>query len=83
MSLEQALEIVNRADSQPPYKDIHAKIVKYCDDMFHSIGYQTDVEKYRASNSQRSCILTFVNYPLNNRWWMADEFEKIRKMATE
>jgi hypothetical protein len=51
--------------------------------MFHSIGYQTDVEKYHASNSQRSCILQFVNYPLNNRWWLADEFEKVRKMPTE
>ncbi len=82
-AMEQALEIVNRADSQPQNQEIHDRIVKYCDDMFHSIGYQTDVDKYKASNSQRSCILTFVNYPLNNRWWLADEFEKISKMATE
>jgi len=82
-AMSQALELVNRADSKPVNEDIHAKIAKYCDDMFHSIGYQTDVEKYHASNPQRSCILQFVNYPLNNRWWLADEFEKIRKMPTE
>lgn len=82
-AMTQALELINQADSKPQNQDIHAKIVKYCDEMFHSIGYQTDVTKYHASNSQRSCILTFVNYPLNNRWWLADEFDKIRKMATE
>jgi hypothetical protein len=82
-AMNQALELVNLADSKPINQDIHSKIVKYCDDMFHSIGYQTDVEKYHASNSQRSCILQFVNYPLNNRWWLADEFEKVRKMPTE
>jgi len=82
-AMNQALELVNQADNEPQNQDIHAKIVKYCDDMFHSIGYQTDVKTYHASNSQRSCILQFVNYPLNNRWWLADEFDKIRKMATE
>ena len=82
-AMNQALEMVNQADTKPMNKDIHAKIVQYCDDLFNSICYQTDVEKYKASNSQRSCILTFVNYPLNNRWWLADEFEKIRKMPTE
>lgn len=82
-AMEQALEIVNRADLQPQNKDINDRIVKYCDDMFHSIGYQSDVDKYKAANSQRSCILTLVNCPLNNRWWLADEFEKIRKMAAE
>ena len=82
-AMNHALELVNQADSKPQNQDIHAKIVQYCDDLFHSIGYQSDVEKYHASNSQRSCILTFVNYPLNNRWWLADEFEKVKKMSSE
>jgi len=81
--MAQALELVNQADTKPINQDLHAKIVKYCDDLFHSIGYQTDVVKYHASNSQRSCILTFVNYPLNNRWWLADQFKKIGAMGNE
>jgi len=82
-AMAQALELVNQADTKPLNQDLHAKIVKYCDDLFHSIGYQSDVEKYHASNSQRSCILQFVNYPLNNRWWLADEFKKISAMGSE
>ncbi len=82
-AMTQALELVNQADTKPRNQDLHSKIVKLCDDLFHSIGYQSDVEKYHASNSQRSCILQFVNYPLNNRWWLTDEFKKISSMDNE
>jgi hypothetical protein len=82
-AMTQALELVNLADTKPLNQDLHSKIVKYCDDLFNSIGYQSDVEKYHASNSQRSCILQFVNYPLNNRWWLTDEFKKISAMDSE
>lgn len=82
-AMSQALELVNQADSNPQNQDLHTKILSYCDQLFNSIGYQSDVEKYHASNSQRSCILQFVNYPLNNRWWLADEFKKISAMDSE
>jgi len=82
-AMNQALEMVNRADTKPLNADMHQKIVTYCDDLFHLIGLQTDVEHYHAANSQRGCILQFVNYPLNNRWWLADEFKKIEKMENE
>ncbi|KAA3659172.1 MAG: hypothetical protein DWQ10_09425 [Calditrichaeota bacterium] len=82
-AMAQALAIVNKADSEPVAEDLYKKIVQYSDDLFRSIGLQTDVEKYQASGSQRGCILQFVNYPLNNRWWLADEFEKINAVASE
>ncbi len=82
-SMDNALQIVNKADTAPVAQDLYKKIVGYCDDLFHSIGLQTDVPKYKASNSQRGCILQFVNYPFNNRWWLKDEFKKIKAMANE
>jgi len=82
-AMNQALDMVNRAETKPLNIDMHQKIVRYCDDLFHLIGLQTDVEHYHAANSQRGCILQFVNYPLNNRWWLADEFKKIEKMENE
>ena len=44
---------------------------------------QTSVKKYNASGAERGAILDFLDYPLNNRWWLADEFEKIRQMKSE
>jgi hypothetical protein len=81
-AMDQALEMVNRADTKPVSQDLYARIVGYCDDLFHTIGLQTDVQKYHAANSQRGCLLQFVNYPLNNRWWLADEFKKIRDLGS-
>ena len=60
--------------------ELRQKIISFCDALFSSIGLQTSVEKYRASGAERGAILDFIDYPLNNRWWLADEFDKIKKM---
>jgi len=82
-AMTEALDIINKADSEPVAQDRYEKIVSYCDELFHSCGLQTSVPKYQASGAERGCILQFTNYPLNNRWWLTDEFEKIRKMERE
>lgn len=82
-AMELALNKVNEADTKPVAEDLLEKIFAYGDALFESIGLQTDVEKYQASNSQRGCIVQFVNYPLNNRWWLEDEFKKVDEMTTE
>jgi hypothetical protein len=82
-SMETALNIVNEADKSPISPDVRQKVVDYCEAMFKSIGMQTSVPKYQASGAERGAILDFIDYPLNNRWWLADEFEKIKKMSYE
>jgi hypothetical protein len=82
-AMEAALAIVNRADSHPVAPELRQKVVDYCEALFQSIGLQTSVEKYHASGPERGAILDFIDYPLNNRWWLADEFEKIRMMSSE
>lgn len=82
-AMNQALALVNQADTQPIAQESRKKIEDYAQALFESIGLQTSVEKYKASNSQRGCILDFVDYPLNNRWWLADQFDSIRKMDSE
>jgi hypothetical protein len=82
-SMELALNIVNEADKSPISPDVRQKVVDYCEAMFKSIGMQTSVPKYQASGAERGAILDFLDYPLNNRWWLADEFEKIKKMTSE
>jgi hypothetical protein len=82
-AMEGALALVNKADKELVSPELRQKIVDYCDALFKSIGLQTSVKKYNASGAERGAILDFIDYPLNNRWWLADEFDKIRKMPTE
>ena len=82
-AMQQALAKVNQADTNPISPELVKRIEDYCEALFHSIGLQTSVEKYNAQYAQRGCILDYMNYPLNNRWWLYDEFEKIKQMPSE
>lgn len=82
-AMSEALALVNKADSEPVAPDLKAKIVSLCADLFASIGLQTSVPKYKAKGYERGCLLDFVDYPLNNRWWLADEFDKARTLKTK
>lgn len=78
-----ALKKVNEADSENIAPVLRGKIEDYCEALFRSIGLQTSVEKYQASGAERGAVLDFVDYPLNNRWWLSDRFDKIKTMETE
>lgn len=82
-AISEADAILNRAVAQPESPEIRARISELCDRLFHSIGLQTSVEKYFASGEERGAILDFVDYPLNNRWWLEDEFKKVRALPSE
>ena len=83
IAMKEALEIVNKADLQRISPELRQKVADYCEALYQSVGMQTSVKKYKASGSERGAILDFLDYPLNNRWWLADEFEKIGKMQSE
>lgn len=82
-AMKQALELVNIADTERKNIDIRDIIDGYCEKLFNSIGLQTSFYKYHAANTQRGCIYDFKDYPLNNRWWLEDEFKKIKEMGSE
>jgi hypothetical protein len=82
-AINQALAALARAETAPVRPDLAARIVQLCDDLYHSIGLQSSVPKYHACGSERGAVLDFLNYPLNNRWWLEDELAKVRTMPTE
>lgn len=82
-AMAAAAEVLNRAITKPVSPELRARIVELCEKLFHSIGLQTSVEKYYASGAERGAILDFVDYPLNNRWWLEDEFKRIRAFGSE
>jgi hypothetical protein len=79
-SMDAALATVNKGDQEPIARDIYKHIVELSDALYTSIGFQTSTEKHKPRSPERGVVMDFVDYPLNNRWWLADEFEKIKKM---
>lgn len=78
--IDDALAMVNNADKVPVSPDLRKRIEELCADLFVSTGLQTSVTKYQAKGYERGCVLDFVDYPLNNRWWLADEFTQIKTL---
>jgi hypothetical protein len=83
---EKAMNKAQEELQQPPTEpvaNLRQHVVELCDALFKSIGLQTSVKKYQASGGERGAILDYVDYPLNNRWWLEDEFAKVRALSSE
>ena len=83
VAMENALSILEQADAKPIRVEWRAQIVQLCDDLFHSIGLQTSVAKYQASGAERGAVLDYLDFPLNDRWWLEDEIAKARALPGE
>lgn len=82
-AMARALEILRRAETQPAAPELRGRIVRLYDDLYRSIGLQSSVEQYFASGAERGASLDFIDIPLNNRWWLEDEFAKVAAMSSE
>lgn len=81
--MNRALAVVYKAETEPQHIELKMKIEAYCETLYQQIGMQTSVKKYNANSPERGCVLDFIDYPLNNRWWLEDEFNKIRQLQTD
>ena len=79
-SMLRAEKVLDRASKNPCQPQWRARVEELADALFRSIGYQTSVGRYGGSGAERGCVLDFLDRPLNNRWWLGNEFSKLRKI---
>ena len=82
-SMDSALAHIQLADKEFVAQDLKQKAIQYIDDLYKSVGLQTSVKLYNAAGAERGCVRDFIDYPLNNRWWLEDEFKKIKELKSE
>ena len=82
-AMAAATAVLRRAETEPVRPDLRKRIDELCEALFRSIALQTSMSKYKASGAERGCILDFVDYPLNSRWWLEDEFKAIGALPSE
>jgi hypothetical protein len=82
-AMDAALEILKSPDGGSPKPEWRQRVVDLCDALYGSIGFQSSVEKYYAIGAERGAVLDFIDYPLNNRWWLEDELAKTRALPSE
>jgi hypothetical protein len=82
-SIVDATAVLYRGIDLSPAPDLRDRIIDLCAKLFKSIGLQSSVEQYYASDAQRGAVLDFIATPLNNRWWLEDQFKEVRALTTE
>ncbi|MEA3477336.1 MAG: hypothetical protein U9R60_04090, partial [Bacteroidota bacterium] len=82
-AMQEALICLQKADKEFVAQDLKQEVVQYGEDLFKSVGAQTSVPKYNASGYERGAVLDFIDYPLNNRWWLEDKFIEIKELNSE
>jgi len=82
-AMDEALAHIQLADKEPVAQDLKQKAIYYIDELFKSVGLQTSVKLHNAAGYERGCVRDFIDYPLNNRWWLEDEFKKVKELKSE
>lgn len=81
-AMNKAQNILEQAAKNNIDTVLRNRVIVLCDELYHSIGLQTSVKKYKASGEERGAVLDFLDYPLNNRWWIEDRFAAIKKLPS-
>ncbi len=71
------------SETRPILPETRKKIVDLCDSLFRSVGLQTSVTRHQASGHERGAVLDYLDYPLNNRWFIEDQLTLIAKLPSK
>lgn len=83
VALRQAREILDRAVTQPAAVDLRRRLMELSEALYQSIHAQLSVDKYQAIAVGRGASSDTSDIPLNNRWWLEEQFTKIAAMPDE
>ena len=80
-----AAEVILHRSAQVPDSGaaLRQRIQELGEALFQSIGMQLSVTKYQAIAIDRGAALDTLDFPLNNRRWLLEQFARIRKMDKE
>src|SRR5262245_49477619 len=82
-AMNEAEKILDRAVTERVAQDIRARVFELGEALFQSIRMQLSVEKYQAIAVGRGANLNTIDFPLNNRLWLKQQFSEIRKPSPE
>jgi len=82
-AMNEAQRILDKALTNPVSRDWKNRLSELAEALFQSIHMQKSVDKYFAKAIRRGANLDLVNYPLNDRIWLEDQFKNIRGIDSE
>jgi hypothetical protein len=83
LAVAGAERILDRAVTQPVSEDLRARVFELGEALFQSIHMQLSVGRYKAIGVDRGATLDTIDRPLNDRPWLQERFEHIRRLDAE
>jgi len=82
IAMAAAEKILDRAATEHVNADWRLRVHELAAALFQSISMQLSVEKYKAIAVDRGASLDTIDFPINNRFWLKEQFARIRKLAS-
>jgi hypothetical protein len=82
-AMNQAEEVLDRDSLSPDARELRARVFELAEALFQSIHMQLSVPRYQAIGLGRGANLDAIDFALNNRMWLKNEFAQIRSLTDE
>ena len=83
MAMAEASEILEQAVTNPVALGWRTRTFQLAEALYQSIHMKLSVPLYRAIGQNRGANLDTLDYPLNNRFWMNEQFTAVRQLPEE
>jgi len=82
-AMDAAEVVLDSALDRSRSAGLRLRIHQLAEALFQSIGMQLSVSLYQAIAVDRGAMLDTLDFPLNNRAWLKEQFARIRKIEAE
>lgn len=83
VAMQEAETILDRAVTEAVAQDWRARTFELGEALYQSIRMQLSVEKYQAIGVGRGANLNTIDFPLNSRLWLKEQFKALRQPMEE
>jgi hypothetical protein len=83
VAVDEATRILDDSQTNPAAEDLRNRIFALAEALYQSIHMQLSVDRYKGIAISRGANLDTIDFPLNNRVWLKDQFAKLRALPKE
>ena len=83
VAMAEAERKLDEAVTAPVALDLRARVFELGEALFQSIRMQLSVDRYQAIAVGRGANLDTIDFPLNDRLWLKQRFNEIRRIESE
>jgi hypothetical protein len=83
VAMDEAEKVLDRAVTERVAPDLRARTSELAEALYQSIRMQLSVGKYQALSTGRGANLDTIDFPLNSRLWLKEQFKALRAPVEE